>query len=268
MPRLSSSDLAALMPPGTVVRDPVGAGGGLNRPALLDLARQTHLETEQAITRGEAGVDGKRPLDPLAAYKRRQGGKKAQRQGAVTESALEHYHDVLEREGLAKLRKLNVPTRVDPLDPAKRIVTGPSEVDYWGVIGFMTRRGESMSGRCVAIECKHTDGGNMPVVAGKDPRSGKVPPGINMDQLAFLLGVHDMGGLAAVVWQRGEEWWIVDGPGLRKIWSQAQNCDRGPVYERLKPEEWFERFHGPRWLHHLLGMGAGGTDGTDQGAKA
>lgn len=141
-------------------------------------------------------------------YTARLTGLRAAAAGKYFERELETLHARWEAQGVARIRKMPVPTvslrRRGAGGAPARIVVASADPDFYGVL-----RG----GRAVAMEAKRTSRHlkEMSIVE----RGQKVREGVRVHQLAALAQIQRLGGLVALVWQNDDEIGVLAGPWIK-----------------------------------------------------
>lgn len=155
-------------------------------------------------------------------YTARLTGLRAAAAGKYFERELETLHARWEAEGVARIRKMPVPTvslrRRGAGGMPSRIVVASADPDFYGVM---------MGGRAVAMEAKRsgTRMSSLPVVGKGEKARG----GIRLHQLRALMDVARWGGAVAVVWQNGDELGVINAAAIN---------DHGSVILGLLPIPW------------------------------
>jgi hypothetical protein len=140
-------------------------------------------------------------------YTARLTGLRAAAAGKYFERELETLHARWEAEGVARIRKMPVPTvslrRRGAGGAPARIVVAAADPDFYGVLP---------DGRAVAMEAKRTSRhlSSMSVAM----RGEKVREGIRIHQLRALVDIAVLGGLVALVWKNGEELGVLGARAL------------------------------------------------------
>lgn len=140
-------------------------------------------------------------------YTARLTGLRAAAAGKYFERELETLHARWEAEGVARIRKMPVPTvslrRRGAGGAPARIVVASADPDFYGVLA---------GGRAVAMEAKRTSRHlkEMSIVE----RGQKMREGVRVHQLEALARIAGLGGLVALVWQNADEIGVLSGPAI------------------------------------------------------
>lgn len=138
--------------------------------------------------------------------------------GTEFERALELVFDQYERQGLARIRKVDPPVKV--IGVRKIFLPNP----WLDFVGAWNEQG----GRMIAIEAKHT----------QEPRLGlDTSDGLKIDQWRNAMGWEAFGALVVIAWRYGEEVRFTTPAQIRALtarqerkslrWCDAHRAEKG-----------------------------------------